>query len=101
VFTVVYRWRIKPAYEAKFLAAWHSRTERIYRERGSYGSRLHREPGGIYCAIALWPSEEAWKATEPALLDDETDAEVFATSIQEQFPTITMESIDDLWRLPT
>ena len=80
--------------------AWHSRTEKIYRSRGSYGSRLHREPDGVYCAIALWSSEEAWKADEPPLRDDEADDAAFSASVQERLATLTMDCIDDLWKLP-
>jgi heme-degrading monooxygenase HmoA len=100
MFTVIYRWRIKPDLESAFRTAWHNRTEKIYAVRGSYGSRLHREPDGTYCVIALWPSCEAWEAPEPPLPDDEADAATFRDSVAEWLPTLTMETVDDLWRLP-
>lgn len=100
MFTAIYRWRIKPELEAAFRDAWHRRTEKIYAHRGSHGSRLHRESTGTYCAIALWPSKAMWEATEPPLPDDEDDAKTFEEAIEERLPTLTMESVDDLWKLP-
>jgi heme-degrading monooxygenase HmoA len=98
MFTVIYRWRIKVEMEAAFLVAWHNRTEKIYAVRGSYGSRLHRERDGTLCAVALWPTKEAWEATEPALPDDSADDATFKDAVEEWLPTLTMEAIDDLWK---
>jgi len=97
MFTVIYRWRVKPEMDSEFRRTWHVRTERIYAVRQSYGSRLHREPDGTYCAIALWPSREAWEAIEPPLPDDDVDASTFSASIAEMLPALTMETVDDLW----
>jgi len=101
VFTVIYRWRVKPERKADFLRTWHDRTLKILAVRGSYGSRLHCEPDGTYCAIAHWPTRDAWAATEPPLPDDEADAAAFNESVAEWLPKLTMEAVDDLWRLPT
>jgi hypothetical protein len=100
MFTVIYRWRIRAEMEEAFLRAWHRRTEKIYSTQGSLGSRLHREDDGTYCAIALWPSQDAWRKNEPPLLDDEEDAATFRDAIVEALPTMTMDAIDDLWRVP-
>ena len=100
MFTVIYRWRVKPGSEDRFVAAWHALTKQIHRVRQSYGSRLHRESDGTYCAIALWPSEEAWKIDDPPLHAGSTIA-AFQECIEQRLPTVTMESIDDLWRMPT
>lgn len=101
MFTVIYRWRIKPEMEEAFCSAWHGRTEKIHAIRGSYGSRLHREHDGTLCAIALWPSRGAWGRTKPPLPDDVEDATTFRDAIIETLPTLTMEIVDDLWRIPT
>jgi len=98
MFTVIYRWRVKPEFEADFLGAWHRRTEKILAVRGSCGSRLHTEADGTYCAIALWPSKAAWEAKEPPLPDDEADAATFKDAVTEWLPALTMETVDDLWR---
>ncbi|HEX3466597.1 MAG TPA: antibiotic biosynthesis monooxygenase [Candidatus Elarobacter sp.] len=100
MFTVVNRWRVDDAMDTEFCRAWHARTEKIRALRGSYGSRLHREPEGVYCGIALWPSREAWSATEPPLPEDEHDAAVFSAAVVEWLPTLTMDLVDDLWSLP-
>jgi hypothetical protein len=95
MFTVIYRWRVKPGRESDFLRTWRARTDRIYETRGSYGSRLLQEDDGTYCAIALWPSREAWAATEPPLPADFDDAETFKGSIEEWLPTTRLNVIDD------
>ncbi len=100
MFIVIYRWRVKVDMEPAFIAAWHNRTENIRTRRGSHGSRLLREPDGTLCAVALWPSRELWEATEPPLPDDEADAATFHDAVAEWLPTLTMETIDDLWDLP-
>jgi len=100
MFTVIYRWRLEPGTDAAFIGAWRNRTEKIYAARGSYGSRLHREPDGTYCAIALWPSQAAWEANEPPLRDDDADAAAFKQSVVESLPVLTMELVTDLWKLP-
>jgi heme-degrading monooxygenase HmoA len=100
MFTVIYRWRVKPGRQSDFMRTWRTRTDRIYDTRGSYGSRLLEEDDGTYCAIALWPSREAWAATEPALPDDFDDAQTFKDSIDEWLSTTTMSVIDDAWRIP-
>ena len=98
-FVVIYRWRIKDGAEAAFRTAWHRMTERIHAVRKSFGSRLHIEPDGTYCAIALWPSREAWQATQPPL-DDKEDQRTLQEAIVERLPTLTMELVDDLWSIP-
>lgn len=100
MFVVIYRWRVRSGMEERFRDVWHRRTEKIYALRGSLGSRLHREDGNVYCAIALWPSRDLWEATKPRLPDDENDAATFNASVAEWFPPLTMEPVDDLWRWP-
>jgi len=99
-FTVIYRWRVRPGLEADFRRAWHRRTEKIHAVRGSHGSRLHVESDGTYCAIALWPSREAWEAAEPPLPDDEADKKAFEDAVAEWLPALTMQVADDLWMPP-
>ena len=100
MFVAIYHWRVTVGMESAFLAAWHRRTKKVLDVRGSYGSRLHRESDGTLCAIALWPSKAAWEATEPPLPDDQADAATFKDAVTEWLPTLTMEAVDDLWRLP-
>ena len=99
MFTVIYRWRVKSGMEDEFRRVWRARTRKIRAVRGSYGSRLHREDDRLYCAIALWPSREAYAATEPHLPDDTEDAAAWAACIAETLPPLTMVLVDDLWSL--
>ncbi|PZR56943.1 MAG: hypothetical protein DLM50_07175 [Candidatus Meridianibacter frigidus] len=101
LFTVIYRWRVKPEMEGEFRQIWHIRTEKIRAVKESYGSRLHREPDGMYCAIALWPSREAWESTAPALPGDSEDEATFRATLVTTLPVIAMEVVDDLWSLPS
>ncbi|GAC1389534.1 MAG: hypothetical protein NVSMB31_05580 [Vulcanimicrobiaceae bacterium] len=96
MFTVIYRWRVKPELEPEFLRVWHVRTKKIEEHCGSYGARLHKSDDGTYVSIALWPSRDAWDA--PMNLPDDTeDDRIFRASIQERLPTQTMTVVDDLW----
>lgn len=68
MFALVYRWRIRPGCEARFVAAWTELTEAIASECGSLGSRLHRETDDILLAYAVWPSATQWDISN---LDDD------------------------------
>jgi len=97
MFTVVYRWRIKPEKEATFCNVWRRRTEKIHAVCGSYGARLHRESDGSYFSIALWPSRALWES-DVNLPDDAQDARLFRESILETLPVIAGDVIDDAWQ---
>ena len=100
MFTVIYRWRVRPDMDEQFRRAWFNRTQEIFAARGSYGSALHREDDGTYCAIALWPSREAWQAAEPAIPGGQAGAALFGESIAESLPVQAMTAIDNAWKLP-
>ncbi|OHX34856.1 antibiotic biosynthesis monooxygenase family protein [Methylomonas sp. LWB] len=61
MFVAVYRWRVKPGYEAKFREGWLKVTDAVYQMYGSLGSRLHRDADGSWVAYAQWPDEAAWR----------------------------------------
>lgn len=61
MFAVIYRWQVVSGLEAQFETGWRSGTERIAAEFGGWGSRLHKQSGGIYIAYAQWPDEDTWK----------------------------------------
>lgn len=58
-FCVIYRARIRPGMEERYISAWSTLTRLISAERGGLGSRLHRGADGIWYAYAQWPSTEA------------------------------------------
>lgn len=74
---MIYRWRVIPGLEAQFEAGWTRGTEKIAREFGGWGSRLHRAEGNVYIAYAQWPDEATWRAASEAGMrhsDDEARA---------------------------
>lgn len=98
MFTVIYRWEVRDGCEQRFERAWRSRTDKIAALRGSFGSRLHRDANGVYTAIALWPTREAWANPDP-LPDDDTDKQTFAECVISSEPPLLLEDpIDDRWQ---
>ncbi len=62
MFAVVYHWRLlENSNEKEFLEVWHKGTTKIYEERGSFGSSLHKLNDGTFIAYARWPNKEAWQ----------------------------------------
>ena len=58
MFTVLYRWKIKPELEDQFIKAWSEVLEYYVKNFDSLGSRLHRGTDGIYYSYAQWKSAE-------------------------------------------
>jgi quinol monooxygenase YgiN len=96
---VLYRWRIDPAREERFVAAWSRITELLRAERGSYGSRLHRGADGLWYAYAQWPSEEARRRAFADPVDPAAGAEMRA-AIVESLPEVLLEPVADYLILP-
>jgi heme-degrading monooxygenase HmoA len=75
MFAVIYRWQVVPGLEAQFEEGWKRGTERIAKEFGGLGSRLHRTEEGVYIAYAQWPDEAAWeKAVERRMRHSDDEA---------------------------
>lgn len=96
MFAVIYRWRLVRDSRDEFIAAWQALTERIAETFGSLGSRLHEEPDGTMCAIALWPDRERWE-TARFPHDDAMLAEM-RSYIEGGEAPITMDLVADCWR---
>jgi quinol monooxygenase YgiN len=94
-FCVIYRARVYPDKEAKYVAAWSRLTRLLRSERGALGSRLHRGNDGLWYAYAQWASADARAAAfslpsvDPAAESDVTD------SICEYFPEILLDPVED------
>ncbi|MBD9480783.1 antibiotic biosynthesis monooxygenase family protein [Pseudoxanthomonas sp. PXM02] len=94
-FCVIYRARVHPEKEAKYVAAWSRLTSRIRDERGGLGSRLHKGDDGLWYAYAQWPSEQARAdafarpSADPAAQADMADC------IIEHFPEIRLTPVND------
>jgi hypothetical protein len=99
-FAVLYRWRLDPAKEDQFAAAWSRVSAALLRDRGSLGSRLHRGNDGLWYSYAQWPSararDEAFAgpSVDPEAVDRMRDA------IVERLPEIVLESVSDFLLVP-
>lgn len=94
-FIVLYRWRLRPGFEASFAAAWSRTTESLKNERGSLGSRLHRGSDGLWYSYAQWPSSESRsRAFALGPVDSEAAAAMNA-AIVERLPEIVLEPVSD------
>ncbi|MBU1294806.1 MAG: antibiotic biosynthesis monooxygenase [Gammaproteobacteria bacterium] len=62
MFIAVYEFEIKEGTEASFRNAWLEVTKAIYKNCGSFGSRLHTsDKPNILVGYAQWPSREQWE----------------------------------------
>jgi heme-degrading monooxygenase HmoA len=98
MFIALYRWKVKEGHEKNFLEGWHRRTEEIYQHCGSLGSRLHKSEDGTWAAYAQWPDWETYDAAQSVPVIDAEARGRFRESIEEAYPDIYMNVIDDLLR---
>lgn len=96
MFIALYRWKIKEGHENKFLEGWHRRTVEIYQHCGSFGSRLHKAEDGIWVAYAQWPDRQTYDAAQSIPVIDTEARLMFRESIEEAYPDIYMNVVDDL-----
>jgi heme-degrading monooxygenase HmoA len=95
IFCAIYRWRLHPGTEDKFVQAWSQITELLRAERGSLGSRLHRGPDNIWYSYTQWPSAAAkadglaQPSVNPAAWQQMRD------SIAESLPELVLELVAD------
>ena len=99
MFTILYRWRIKPEKERQFIESW-SEVTAYYRENfDSLGSRLHRGDDGIFYSYAQWKSAEH-REKAFANLPNLPAREKMREAIEESFPEIRLEIVSDYLILP-
>lgn len=98
MFIALYRWKIKEGQEKNFLEGWHRRTQEIYQRCGSLGSRLHQAEGGMWVAYAQWPDRRTYDAAQSIPAIDAEARAMLRESIEESYPDIYMNVIDDLLR---
>ena len=94
-FCAIYRWRLHPGAEDKFVHAWSRITALLRAERGSLGSRLHRGPDDIWYSYTQWPSAAA-KAD--GLAQPSVDPEAWQQmreAIAESLPELVLEPVAD------
>jgi len=92
----LYRWRLHADHEAAFVAAW-TRVTIALRQRGSFGSRLHRGDDGLYYGYAQWPDDAtrlaAFAVDDPSLAADQATMQA---AIAERFPPTLLTPVADL-----
>lgn len=94
-FCALYRWRLHPGSEVRFVAAWSRVTRLLRSERGSLGSRLHCGPEGLWYSYTQWPSAAA-KAE--GLARPSVDPEAWRQlreCIAESLPELVLEPVAD------
>lgn len=96
----LYRWRLHPGQEAAFVDAW-AQVTRALRERGSWGSRLHRGDDGLWYGYAQWPDDAtrqaAFAVQDPTLTAAQATMQA---AIAERFPPTLLTPVADYLVLP-
>lgn len=94
-FCAIYRWRLHPGSEERFVQAWSRVTQLLRDERGSLGSRLHRGPDGVWYSYTQWPSAAA-KAEGLAKPSVDPQAwQQLRDCIAESLPELVLEPVAD------
>ncbi|MFS8064243.1 MAG: putative quinol monooxygenase [Luteimonas sp.] len=100
MFVVLYRWRIKPGMEDRFVTAWAGATRSLL-ARGSLGSRLHAGDDGCWYGYAQWPDAQA-RASAFASEAEQGVGLRMGECIAESLPEIVLTPVSDfLQPLPT
>ena len=94
-FAVLYRWRLHPGSEDSFVSAWTTISQ-ILASRGSFGSRLHRGPDGIWYSYAQWPDDATRREAFAQASGDLSASLAMKAAIAESLPEIALESVVDL-----
>ena len=61
MFSIIYKFKIKPDRKDSFEKSWKDLTHLIYDYSASLGSRLHKKDNCNYIAYAQWPNKETWE----------------------------------------
>ena len=67
MFSVIYKFEVKPNRKDSFEKSWKDLTQLIYSYSGSLGSRLHKKDECNYIAYAQWPNKETWENSSEKL----------------------------------
>ena len=90
----MYRWRLHEKLEPQFIEAWVRVTERLLKNGGSLGSRLHRGSDGIWYGYAQWPSDAVRQAAF-GLPGGESDRDQMGAAIAERLPEVILDTVAD------
>ena len=95
-FVALYRWRVDPAAETAFVAAWTRLTELIRIHQGGRGSRLHRADDGALYGYAQWPDRATWETPWDLPAEAEVHLAVIKSAVVERFDPLLLNPIADL-----
>ncbi|AGA33951.1 antibiotic biosynthesis monooxygenase domain protein [Thioalkalivibrio nitratireducens DSM 14787] len=94
---ILYRWRVRPGYEAQFRQAWVEGTALIHQRCGSFGARLHEGEDGLFWSYALWPDEECrQRCFRGSGVLDHPAFPRMQEAVAEHFKEVRLEPCDDL-----
>ncbi len=94
-FAVIYRWKVKPGFEARCREGWERVTRAIMAERGGLGSRLHVMEDGTWVAYAQWPGRAAWERSRAMGPVDPEGSRMMEEAQAESFPAMPLEPAAD------
>ena len=98
MFVYLYKFKVKSGMDAAFRQRWSAFTELIYLERGSLGSRLHKDPAGDFIAYAQWPSREiAEKTFTPSAQYQQAQREMMDCLITSEI-VFQLDVLESLWK---
>ena len=98
MFCVIYRWRIKPELEDRFIENWSEITRILVKDFGGKGSRLHRGEDGLFYAYAQWESDEERQKAFQNIPANQA-SERMREAVLESFPEIKLELIADFLKI--
>ena len=97
MFSVIYKFEIKPDRQDSFEISWKDLTLLIYDYAGSLGSRLHKKDECNYIAYAQWPNKETWKNSSNKLQEKSIEiSELMKESCNSIETLYELELVDDL-----
>ena len=96
MFIALYHWKIKTGSETKFQEGWRRRTLEIRAHCGGLGSRLHKAEDGTFYGYAQWKNKEMWENLKNFPIIDQEASAMVRESVEENLPSVFMETIDDL-----
>jgi hypothetical protein len=94
----LFRWRLRPGYEAQFAEAWTEATRALL-ELGSFGSALFRGPDDTWFALARWPDAQTRRTAMERCTASAAGARM-DEAVLERLPPVELAEQVNLWTLP-
>ncbi len=98
MFVGIYEFDVKEGMEQKFIAAWLEVTKGIYRNYGSFGSRLHKDKTGKYLGYAQWPDQETWARDWSRDTSLDPARQIMRSCLNSSSTVYEAEVVSDYWQ---